>query len=160
MTMDSQPAVPPAPAYAPAPAVTAPAADNQNEMANLKIVARKVSVFYGEKQALYDVDLDIGANMVTALIGPSGCGKSTFLRCLNRMNDTIPIARITGTIEIDGEDIYRSGIDVVELRARVGSERHRRARHGCEWQFFFHNFPTTGARSGCEDRWRCRSSTA
>jgi phosphate transport system ATP-binding protein len=85
-----------------------------------KIRAQKVNVFYGAKQALFDVDLDIGERMVTALIGPSGCGKSTFLRCLNRMNDTIDIARVTGTIELDGEDIYESGIDVVELRARVG----------------------------------------
>jgi phosphate transport system ATP-binding protein len=86
----------------------------------VKIQARKVSVFYGEKQALYDVDLDIGERTVTALIGPSGCGKSTFLRCLNRMNDTISIARFTGEIKLDKDDIYASGIDVVELRARVG----------------------------------------
>jgi phosphate transport system ATP-binding protein len=86
----------------------------------VKIRARKVSVFYGEKQALFDVDLDIGERMVTALIGPSGCGKSTFLRCLNRMNDTIDIARISGKIELDNADIYESGIDVVELRARIG----------------------------------------
>ena len=90
------------------------------QAAAVKIRARKVSVFYGEKQALFDVDLDVGERMVTALIGPSGCGKSTFLRCLNRMNDTIGIARITGKIALDGDDIYASGIDVVELRARVG----------------------------------------
>ena len=88
--------------------------------ARTKISARKVNVFYGEKQALFDVDLDIGERMVTALIGPSGCGKSTFLRCLNRMNDTIDIARVTGKIELDGDDIYDPSIDVVELRARVG----------------------------------------
>jgi phosphate transport system ATP-binding protein len=86
----------------------------------VKIRARKVCVFYGEKQALFEIDLDIGERMVTALIGPSGCGKSTFLRCLNRMNDTIDIARIAGKIELDSADIYESGIDVVELRARVG----------------------------------------
>ncbi len=86
----------------------------------VKIRARKVSVFYGAKQALFDVGLDIRERMVTALIGPSGCGKSTFLRCLNRMNDTIDIARVTGDIELDGVDIYKSGIDVVELRARIG----------------------------------------
>ncbi len=85
-----------------------------------KMRGEKVSVFYGEKQALFDVDLDISANQVTALIGPSGCGKSTFLRCLNRMNDTIDIARVTGRITLDGEDIYAPSIDVVELRARVG----------------------------------------
>jgi phosphate transport system ATP-binding protein len=86
----------------------------------VKIRARKVSVFYGEKQALFDVDIDIGERQVTALIGPSGCGKSTFLRCLNRMNDTIDIARVTGRIELDGRDIYDPDLDVVELRARVG----------------------------------------
>ena len=79
-----------------------------------------VSVFYGEKQALFDVNLDIYRNEVTALIGPSGCGKSTFLRCLNRMNDTIDICRVTGNIELEGDDIYDPSIDVVELRARVG----------------------------------------
>ncbi|HSM19377.1 MAG TPA: phosphate ABC transporter ATP-binding protein PstB [Hyphomicrobiales bacterium] len=79
-----------------------------------------VSVFYGEKQALFDVNLDIGATQVTALIGPSGCGKSTFLRCLNRMNDVIDICRVSGRITLDGFDVYDPSIDVVELRARVG----------------------------------------
>jgi phosphate transport system ATP-binding protein len=77
-------------------------------------------VFYGEKQALFDVALDIPPNQVTSLIGPSGCGKSTFLRCLNRMNDTIPICRVTGDIRLDDMNIYDPRIDVVELRARVG----------------------------------------
>ena len=86
----------------------------------VKMSGRKVCVFYGEKQALFDVDLDIPTNNVTALIGPSGCGKSTFLRCLNRMNDTISICRVTGRITLDDEDIYDPSIDVVELRARVG----------------------------------------
>jgi phosphate transport system ATP-binding protein len=85
-----------------------------------KLVARDVNVFYGAKQALFEVDLDVPARTVTALIGPSGCGKSTFLRCINRMNDTIPIARITGKIEIDNQDIYDPSLDVVQLRARVG----------------------------------------
>ena len=85
-----------------------------------KITARDVEVFYGDKQALHGVGLDIPGKAVTALIGPSGCGKSTFLRCLNRMNDTIPIARVGGRIELDGMDIYDPRIDVVELRARVG----------------------------------------
>jgi phosphate transport system ATP-binding protein len=85
-----------------------------------KVVARKVNVFYGEKHSLHEVDLDIPARAVTALIGPSGCGKSTFLRCINRMNDTISIARVTGRIEIDGQDIYDPVLDVVQLRARVG----------------------------------------
>ena len=85
-----------------------------------KMRAEKVGVFYGEKQSLFDVDIDIAANQVTALIGPSGCGKSTFLRCLNRMNDTIDICRVTGKITLDNQDIYAPAVDVVELRARVG----------------------------------------
>lgn len=85
-----------------------------------KIVARNVNVFYGEKHALSDVTVDIPDRGVMAFIGPSGCGKSTFLRALNRMNDTIASARVEGTIELDGEDIYRSRMDVVQLRARVG----------------------------------------
>ncbi|MXP25073.1 phosphate ABC transporter ATP-binding protein [Altererythrobacter indicus] len=82
--------------------------------------ARDVSVFYGPKQAIDSVSIDIETDHVTAFIGPSGCGKSTFLRTLNRMNDTIASARVEGTIELDGDDIYRSGMDVVQLRARVG----------------------------------------
>ena len=85
-----------------------------------KMSARGVSVFYGDKQALKDVSIDIHEDRVTAFIGPSGCGKSTFLRCLNRMNDTIPSARVAGKIELDGEDITSSSMDVVQLRARVG----------------------------------------
>ena len=85
-----------------------------------KISARNVNVFYGAKQALFDVDIDISENNVTALIGPSGCGKSTFLRCLNRMNDTIPAARVDGGITLDGIDIYDRKQDVAQLRARVG----------------------------------------
>ena len=87
---------------------------------NPKLKARDVGVFYGEKQAMFDVSLDIGANEVIALIGPSGCGKSTFLRCLNRMNDTIDICQIRGEILLDGENIYDPKVDVVPLRARVG----------------------------------------
>jgi phosphate transport system ATP-binding protein len=85
-----------------------------------KMSANGVSVFYGDKQALKDVSINIHDDRVTAFIGPSGCGKSTFLRCLNRMNDTIPSARVTGCIELDGEDITTSSMDVVQLRARVG----------------------------------------
>ncbi len=86
----------------------------------IKMRGEKVDVHYGAKQALFGVSLDIPEKMVTALIGPSGCGKSTFLRCLNRMNDTIDICRVTGDIRLDGQDIYDPSIDVVELRARVG----------------------------------------
>lgn len=85
-----------------------------------KITARKVNLWYGAKQALFDVDIDIDDRSVTAFIGPSGCGKSTFLRCINRMNDTIDIARITGDIHMDGENIYDKEVDPVQLRARVG----------------------------------------
>jgi phosphate transport system ATP-binding protein len=85
-----------------------------------KIVARDVDVFYGEKQALFRVNLDVSEKQVTALIGPSGCGKSTFLRCLNRMNDVIESCRVSGKLEMDGEDLYGPAIDVVKLRARVG----------------------------------------
>jgi phosphate transport system ATP-binding protein len=85
-----------------------------------KLRAAGVTFFYGEKQALFDVSIDIPERQVTALIGPSGCGKSTFIRCLNRMNDVIPDTRMEGRIELDGEDIYADGLDVVELRARIG----------------------------------------
>ncbi len=85
-----------------------------------KMTAREVSVFYGDKKAIDAVSIDVPLEHVTAFIGPSGCGKSTFLRTLNRMNDTIPSARVGGRIELDGEDIYASSMDVVQLRARVG----------------------------------------
>ncbi len=86
----------------------------------VKVRVRNVNAFYGEKQALKNVSMDIPARAVTALIGPSGCGKSTFLRCINRMNDTIPNARVTGDITIDGQNIFDPKLDVVQLRARVG----------------------------------------
>src|SRR5574338_410647 len=85
-----------------------------------KMASRNVNVFYGQKQALHDVDLDIPPRQVTALIGPSGCGKSTYIRCLNRMNDVIENCRVTGDIRLDGEDIYDPKLDVVMLRARIG----------------------------------------
>lgn len=85
-----------------------------------KMTTRNVNVFYGEKQAINNVSIDVNMDNVTAFIGPSGCGKSTFLRCLNRMNDTIPIAKVSGDISLEGEDIYSSKMDVVQLRARVG----------------------------------------
>ena len=88
--------------------------------ASLKMTAKSVNVFYGEKQAIKNVSIDVDKDNVTAFIGPSGCGKSTFLRTLNRMNDTVAGCRVEGRIELDGEDIYASGMDVVLLRARVG----------------------------------------
>jgi phosphate transport system ATP-binding protein len=86
----------------------------------VKISARNCQVFYGETHAIKDVDVDIEDKTVTAFIGPSGCGKSTFLRCLNRMNDTIDICRVEGTILLDKEDIYDPKVDPVQLRAKVG----------------------------------------
>jgi phosphate transport system ATP-binding protein len=103
-----------------APTTTVPDTPEAEVNREPKMRARNVSVFYGEKQALKDVSVDIHDDRVTAFIGPSGCGKSTFLRCLNRMNDTIPSARVTGDIELDGEDIHSARMDVVQLRARVG----------------------------------------
>ena len=91
-----------------------------SEPAAFKMEGRHVDVFYGDKQALFDVNLGIRTNLVTALIGPSGCGKSTFIRCLNRMNDVIDTCRVEGEIVIDGRDVYDTKVDVVELRARVG----------------------------------------
>ncbi len=85
-----------------------------------KMAATTLDFYYGAFKALHGITMDIAANQVTALIGPSGCGKSTFLRCLNRMNDLIPIARVEGSLTLDGQDIYASGMDVVELRRRVG----------------------------------------
>jgi phosphate transport system ATP-binding protein len=85
-----------------------------------KMSARNVNLWYGEKQALFDVSLEVPERQVTALIGPSGCGKSTFLRCLNRMNDVIDTCRVEGDIRLDGTDIYDRSIDVVQLRAKVG----------------------------------------
>ena len=85
-----------------------------------KISTKNLNLFYGQKQALFDVNLDFRENSVTALIGPSGCGKSSFLRCINRMNDTILSCKIDGDITIDGEDIYDESLDLVLLRAKVG----------------------------------------
>jgi phosphate transport system ATP-binding protein len=89
-------------------------------MTETKITARNVQVFYGDKHALKDVSIDIRPRTVTAFIGPSGCGKSTFLRCINRMNDTIASCRVEGDIHIDAENIYDSKVDPVQLRAKVG----------------------------------------
>ncbi|MGX0976507.1 phosphate transport system ATP-binding protein [Roseovarius sp. MBR-51] len=87
---------------------------------DIKIAARNVQVYYGDTHAIKDVNVDIADKTVTAFIGPSGCGKSTFLRCINRMNDTIDICRVEGDIHIDGEDIYDKKVDPVQLRAKVG----------------------------------------
>lgn len=89
-------------------------------MEDVKISAQNVQIFYGDNQAIKDVNVDIQNNTVTAFIGPSGCGKSTFLRSMNRMNDTIDICRFEGLITIDGQDIYDPGVDPVQLRAKVG----------------------------------------
>jgi phosphate transport system ATP-binding protein len=103
-----------------------PVADNdavaavRDRVRGAVMTARGVNVHYGDKHAVKNVDLDIGRNQVLALIGPSGCGKSTFLRCLNRMNDTIASARVDGLITLDGVDIYDRKQDVAQLRARVG----------------------------------------
>ncbi|NCC21903.1 MAG: phosphate ABC transporter ATP-binding protein [Alphaproteobacteria bacterium] len=86
----------------------------------IRMKARNLSVFYGEKQALFDINLDIQTNKVTALIGPSGCGKSTFIRCLNRMNDYVEGCRVAGKIELDGYDIYEKNVDTILLRQKVG----------------------------------------
>ena len=99
---------------------TAPQAAAAGSAKQPRIVARDVNVFYGAKQAIHGVSIDVGNDEVTAFIGPSGCGKSTFLRTLNRMNDTVASARVEGDIRLDGEDIYSPDMDVVQLRARVG----------------------------------------
>ena len=121
----TEPDLPPEPDFAgaTAPPALRPSAEPVADIATgrePKMRANKVSVFYGDKQALKDVSIDIHEDRVTAFIGPSGCGKSTFLRCLNRMNDTSPSARVIGDIELDGEDINGAAMDVVQLRARVG----------------------------------------
>ena len=85
-----------------------------------KVTARDVDVYYGEKQAIRKLSIDIPDRSVSAFIGPSGCGKSNFLRCINRMNDTIPTCKVTGFIDVDKHDIYDPNIDVVQLRAKVG----------------------------------------
>jgi phosphate transport system ATP-binding protein len=103
--------------------IKTPIAENTPRIARekpLKIRARNVDVYYGDKHAIKNLSIDIPDGAVSAFIGPSGCGKSTFLRSINRMNDTIPSCRVTGNIEIDGRDIYDKKLDVVQLRARIG----------------------------------------
>ena len=109
----------------PAIRVEAPEVPNRDdstaaEQGELKMKATGVDLWYGDKQALFDVDLEMFDQSVTSLIGPSGCGKSTFLRCLNRMNDVIDGCRVQGDIQLDSEDIYAAAVDPVQLRARVG----------------------------------------
>jgi phosphate transport system ATP-binding protein len=89
-------------------------------MKNIKIEVKDLSLYYGEKQALKEISLEIPRNKVTALIGPSGCGKSTFLRCINRMNDLIPSVKITGQMLVEGVDIYDKNVDVVNIRKKIG----------------------------------------
>ena len=91
-----------------------------DSVSEIRMTAENVDVYYTDTHAIKNVNISIRANQVLAIIGPSGCGKSTFLRCLNRINDIIDGCRITGTIKLDGKDIYSSDMDVVELRARVG----------------------------------------
>ena len=86
----------------------------------IKIKAKNLNVYYGAKQALFDINLDINQKEVTALIGPSGCGKSTFIRCINRMNDVIDICKVEGSIQLDGSEINEKKVDVVTLREKVG----------------------------------------
>ena len=109
-------------ADAPADALPAEAHETVGEIhsPNARITVRDVTVWYGEKIGIENISIDIGSNEVLALVGPSGCGKSTFLRCLNRMNDIIDNCRMTGTIRLDGDDIFDPKLDVVLLRARVG----------------------------------------
>src|SRR5262249_49126805 len=92
----------------------------QGAAATIKICARGLSAWFGKSQALKSIDLDIGAKRVTAVIGASGSGKSTFVRCLNRMHEVTPGARVSGAVDLDGEDIYASGTDPVRIRRRVG----------------------------------------
>jgi len=116
-TAGRSPSTSPRAAAAAATAAEGSAADSIH---NPIMAAHRVNVYYGDKHAVKNVSLDIGRNQVLAMIGPSGCGKSTFLRCLNRMNDTIPSARVDGEITLDGENIYDPKQDVAQLRARVG----------------------------------------
>src|SRR6185436_9999844 len=104
----------------PSPARTTGTTASKIKDAPVKISARNLNFFYGKSQALFDVNIEIPQQMVTAFIGPSGCGKSTFLRTLNRMNDIIPGTRVDGKVLIDSTDIYAPETDVVELRRKVG----------------------------------------
>ena len=117
MTSDTPLSTPPAPSHA---ATTETAISGDIGVQPPKIVTEDVHVYYGKFEALKGIDMQIPERQITALIGPSGCGKSTFLRCLNRMNDVLPGARVTGSVLIDGVDVYDKAVDEVELRKRVG----------------------------------------
>ncbi len=104
----------------PVPAVTQVHVAGKEEPNPVKVETKDLGLFYGKFQAVGNIDMAIRANQVTAIIGPSGCGKSTVLRCFNRMNDLVPNARVTGQALLDGEDMYAAGIDVVDVRRRVG----------------------------------------
>lgn len=95
-------------------------AQNKHKQDDIRMKAEGLSVFYNDNQALFDVDLDIRNNQVTALIGPSGCGKSTFMRCLNRMNDYVEGCKIAGKVRLDGFNIYKDNVDTILLRQKVG----------------------------------------
>jgi phosphate transport system ATP-binding protein len=118
MEFSAERATPQPPSLTTAPAVRMSAGTLAG--APIKVSARDINVFYGDKQALFDVSLDVPDRSVTAFIGPSGCGKTTFLRCINRMNDTIDTCRVTGTLQIEGKDAYARNVDPVVLRTRVG----------------------------------------
>ncbi|NLE89356.1 MAG: phosphate ABC transporter ATP-binding protein [Dehalococcoidales bacterium] len=100
--------------------VNNPSADVRSAGSDVRLRMEKVNLYYGDFHAVKDISLDIGDRSITAIIGPSGCGKSSMLRLFNRMNDLIPSARVEGLVEFDGVDVYQAGIDVVELRKRVG----------------------------------------
>ncbi len=104
----------------PVPTVTQMHVAEKEEPIPVKVETKGLGLFYGKFQAVGNIDMAIKANQVTAIIGPSGCGKSTVLRCFNRMNDLVPNARVTGQVLLDGEDMYAAGIDVVDVRRRVG----------------------------------------
>jgi len=109
-----------APAAAPIPGSGPGAGSSPIAGRTVRMESRKLNFSYGPKQALWDISLEIPEKTVTAFIGPSGCGKSTFLRCLNRMNDIIPDTQVEGDVLLDGRDIYGAGVDIVDLRRRVG----------------------------------------
>ncbi len=126
----------------------------------VKIVAHDVNVYYADKHAIKHLSIDIPDRAVSSFIGPSGCGKSTFLRAINRMNDTIPIARMTGEILIDGKNVYDRDLDVVQLRARVGMVFRSPTRFPSRSSRMSPTAPAFTAFPGARPIWRRSSSTA